>query len=906
MISPSAAHWRSSVQRVLLVMLLVVTAGVGYSVVLPAPAHAAATVGAGGAWNAFNPGVGWLGNSVADNGMRVYCIDPLVPTSASGKASTATLVTDTGSGPAGNSAPVSGDDLRRMNYAISVHGQTSNDITAAAVSAYVYNFVSVNNRGRGERFIGGPVAAAVRAEYERVKADTEANFNRRSSEGVAVLTLSTDPHNHYLGELRVEQLVPHEATGSVTLTNAVFADTGLATRDGVSGNAAYPIRAVPPSGVNEYRVSAEAVFHAQGPTVYEPDITIYSDGGGSQRSASNGTSQPSIVTFGASSTDPEPRSTEFRPVVGTQVASRYVAEGEELVDVLRFSLDASQSTPMNEWYTEADGSYARVVANASIYGPFLAQPLESDQVPANAPLAFSGVTATTRADAGPDTEYTVTSGFVPDEPGFYTWVWNIDSAAQAPETRLHLPDDYAYQDRFGQVLETSVRPSQLAITTQLTQVEAALGSMIADEVTVSVQAGGWLQADGARIPVTVSGTAYFSETLPELAEEAPSHAERIGELSFTTDRPGSVMSDSFRLPVSAGFVTFQWCIRDDDQPESVRGMVAETCDLYGQTSETVHVQAPQVTTQAKPIATVHDELTDTAIVHGLVPEGAELSFGLYKQPEVGDARLGANQSEDGPGATWTESEVLGLGGEPVCLAENRVALTEPVTVEPGAHEGTEVVSPAVHVSEQGTYWWVEELTMPHPDTGEAILVHAGECGLPNETTLVAEPRVTTQAVEQIEVGGVAHDVALVEGVLPAASSGITAELTFQAFRHTGGAYVCDASTIAHDLTTPIAVDQLGSYVSEKVTFEAPGIYYWVETLSYRFADGSREVVHVGECGLPNERTTVLMPALAHTGAVGHMSHHHLLLAGGAMILAAAAVGLRVQANRVRRQAHERS
>lgn len=894
MTPPGVTSWRTSMRRGVLALLLVIVVCSGALVWLPKPAFAAATTGAGGAWNAFNPGVGWLGNYIAEDGKRVYCIDPLVPTSASGSAASATLVTDTGTGPAGNSSPVSGNDLRRMNYAVTVHGQTSNDITAAAVSAYVYNFVSVNNRGHGERFIGGPVAAAVHAEYERIKADTEAHFDRQPPNGSAHLAITTDPNNHYLGEVRVQQVSPSEAKGTLTLTNAVFVDTGLPSREGVSGNSAFPIRALPPSGVNEYRVSAHAEFRAPGVTIYEPNITIYSDGGGKQRSVSPGRTTSSSTTFASTTSDSTPRSTLFRPVVGTRVASTYVADGEELADVLRFSLEVAQHTPENEWFRNADGSYAQIVARASIYGPFLAQPLESDDVPANAPLAFSGVTVSTDPSTGPEREYTVNSGFVPDEPGFYTWVWQIVAEDQPAETQLHLPAGYVAQDRFGQVNETSIRPSQLAITTQVTRPEAGIAETVSDEVTVSMHSGGWLQANGGRIPVTLRGTAYFSETRPTLADEPPADAEILGVLTHTTDRPGSAMSEPFRLPVIPGFVTFQWCIHDEDQPEQVRGMIGETCDLYGQESETVEVHAPQVSTRAMPAATVYDVLTDTAIIDGYIPVGTSLRFSLFKQPEEGDIRRGGDHESDeeaggdaSTNATWTAAEVRELEGQPLCTTENRVVVTDAIELPPGAYDGAEVSSPEVRVDAEGTYWWVETLTVAHPDTGEHVLVHEGACGLPNETTIVTGPTVTTEAIQVIDLGETAHDIALVEGVLPGESSGVTAALTFQVFRHEGGAIVCDASTLVHDLATPITVNSTGRFASADVPFTAPGTYYWVETLTYHFADGRTEVAHVGACGLANERTMVRIPKLAQTGERAGERWSHVYLFGGVLVLTAA-------------------
>jgi hypothetical protein len=877
------------------VLAIAVTMLVGSSVMHAPPAHAAAAYGAGGSWNAFVPGYGWLGNYIADDGKRVYCIDPLVETMASGHSATSALVTETGTGPGQSSHPASGDDLRRMNYAVTVHGQTSNDITAAAVAAYVFNFVSVNNRGRGENFIGGPFSASVRAEYDRIKADTEANFRRTAGSGSGRLSLTTDPENHYLGTLNVSGMSPEHATGSITLTNAVFADSGLATRDGVTNNSSFPIRAVPPVGTNEYRVSAEGAFHARGPMVYQSNVTMYSDNPGQQRSVAGGVRSASTVSFAVSVRDHAPRSTLFFPVVGTQVAAKYVGEGEALSDVLTFGVKANDQGLSNPWYQHSDGSYAPISARATIFGPFLAQPVESGEVPENAPVAATDIFITTSADEGPNETYTVDSGYSPEEPGFYTWVWEIDGAAQEPETRTHLAAGYLFRDRFGQVAETSVRPSNLALTTEVTALEAPLGGEVADAVTVSVHDGGWVQADGKRVPATLTGTAYFSDSPPELADHAPDDAQVLAQLTLVAEGPGTVVSEVLTLPITPGYVTFQWCLKEDDQPELYRGMLAETCDMYGQASETVQVVAPQITTQATPVATVHDDIIDTAIVTGTVPERAALRFDLFKKPVAGEAKW----NEGAPtGEVWDELEVLGFGDQPVCFSENRVTRTDVMPLPPGNFDAEPYDSPAVKVAGLGTYWWVEQLILMDLEGGSEIVVHTGECGLPNETTEISGPVVATQAVESVRVGELAFDTALVDGVLPSTASGVTAELTFQVFRHEGGPLRCDASTLVHDLSEPIAVPRVGSYESPKVSFFESGIYFWVETLHYLLADGSRETVHVGECGLPNETTNVTeAPMLAVTG--GALEPRTLLTVAG-LLLGGGALAVALQFERRRR------
>lgn len=585
--------------------------------------------------------------------------------------------------------------------------------------------------------------------------------------------------------------------------------------------------------------------------------------------------------------------------MGTQVASKFVAEGEEFSDLLRFDTAADDMGLNNPWRTNAAGRYMPLTAQGTLYGPFLAQPVEADDVPENAPIAATGITVTTTAEEGPTIEYTADSGLLSQEAGFYTWVWEIrqsDQSAAGPNVQQFLPADYHFKDRFGQVVETSITPTNLAITTQLTEGVIGIGQDVADEVTVASFGGGWIQADGGRVPATLTGTAYYSETEPALADDAPAGAEVVDTVSLTVNRNGSVTSDSVTMPIKEGYVTFQWCLIEANQPAEYQGMLAEVCDAYGQASETVQVIAPTVTTEAKQIATKHDAIFDTAIVDGPVPNDTVVSFELFKKPVEGDFKRdsGGNVSSD----QWTAAEVAALGSDAVCTVENRVTQTAGVAVTPGNNTAARYDSPEVFVDDEGTYWWIESLVHVPSDT----VIRVGECGLSNETTIVEEPSVTTKATQDVFVGEKAHDTATVTGPIPGADSGVVTELTFEAFEKNGSNAVCTDSNRVHNLDDPIVVTGAGDYASAKVTFEKAGTYYWVETLAYVFENGDREIVHQGECGLPDETTKVTdRPVLALTGMTGEVTPFGWGAGIGVALLAAAGMVLFV----ARRRAHSK-
>lgn len=838
--------FRRRLAAAVLASMLACATALGGMLLQPVPAEAAAVQGAGGHWT---PHHGWLGNYIV-GGQRVYCIDLLTDTAGSGGAGT---LSDSISEGGHGTRPVSGAELRRINYAVSVWGQTDDPILAAAVGAYVYNFTSANWYGQGAHYITGPHATAILAKYEQVSADTEANYRQGESRGTGKMQLDTDAVNHYRGTLRITGLSPENARGSVTLANGVFADTGLSTRDGVTNNSSFAVLGVPPADGSNYRIRAEGEFRAEGKRIYDSNVTIHSEGS-MQRTAGPGGSRASAMRFALEAEDADERSSDFRPIVGTRVASKFVAQGEEFSDLLSFATQADEEGLDNPWYRHPEQGYAAVKAIGTLYGPFLAQPEESDEVPPSAPVVVSGVEVQTTAERGPEIEYTVPSGVLADEAGFYTWVWSIVSEQQGETTRAFLPDGYAFQDRFGRVMETSITPSNLLITTALTRTEAGIGQAIADEVTVQVYDGGWLQAGGARVPATLTGTAYYSEAEPVLADAAPADAEIIGTMSLTANRPGATMSDELRLPLKEGYVTFQWCLKEAEQPEEFRGLLRETCDLYGQASETVRVLAPTVATEAAPTSTVHDPIFDTAVVTGPVPEHAQLEFSVYKQPQAGDLK----QVEEGVAETrWTRAEVEALGDEPLCTAENLTATTSRIPVEPGENESARYRSPEVKVEREGRYWWIERLVHVDPETRVETTLRSGRCGLLNETTSVERPAVVTEAVKTAQAGAEVYDTAMVSGPVPGASSGLRAELTFEVFESSEGPAECTPRNRVLQLDRPVAVTAAGSYRSETVRLSKPGRYFWVETLTYVNETGGREIVHVGECGLPSETTTVL-------------------------------------------------
>jgi len=421
------------------------------------------------------------------------------------------------------------------------------------------------------------------------------------------------------------------------------------------------------------------------------------------------------------------------------------------------------------------------------------------------------------------------------EAGYYVAVVEIDWADQspaAPPVQSFIPEGYHFQDDFGQLLETSIVPFSLEFGTQLSENEAVIGDEVTDYLTPRLMGGAWLRDGGTRVPVELTGTWYYSSTEPQRSATVPTGAEVIATQTETLTGPGVVVeSDALQLPYREGWVTVQWCSTGSVYVEAY-------CDDYGVPAETLRLDGPEVTTQAQAQAVPTDGVRDIALVEGPVPTvGLQLTFEGFLQPE---------------GAT-----------APVCTPSERVfSSSSPIDVTgPGEYPSETFAVLPEHV---GTVYWVETLRVP--GTGE--VVHAGECGLPNETTTIAWPTVTTAAVVGGGVGGTIYDVAIVDGLVPTSGVRVTFEGFLQPEEAT--APVCTPDTLVYSSTEPTVAYGPGEHRSEDfpVTSDDVGTIFWVETASVLDDEGTVVWQHDGECGLPNETTrTVEVTTQATTSIV---------------------------------------
>ncbi len=259
------------------------------------------------------------------------------------------------------------------------------------------------------------------------------------------------------------------------------------------------------------------------------------------------------------------------------------------------------------------------------------------------------------------------------------------------------------------------------------------------------------------------------------------------------------------------------------------------------------------------------------------PETARVLARLLTHVQVGDADMQAQASvvdDDGGRLRSLPMSVADTG------AEAELGVEVEVLVPREVRSGVTVQSCVLQEDQP------EEIQPLIDDTCDVW-------GSPEASAVIEQPKVETEALQQVNVGELMHDVAKVSGALP---EGMRTELTFTAFLQPRAgqpmfdeewrerssekpwtaaevaAASCEAQPVA--TTAAVHVTKTGAqFRSPTVTAQSDGVVYWVETLLAR-DDESGEVIvlHRGDCGLENERTVVHRPPsppLVFTGN-GHL------------------------------------
>lgn len=874
-------RWRRVARRVKKTVAAAAVSGVAIAgVALAAPASATSE-GAGltlegdyGAW-------GFRGAQIQD-GSAVFCLDWTYDAPIGSSPTSVYRATSLGANSSGNQHAADGDAAGRINYILSTWGSTGDNLTAAAVDLAAASYLQNGGVDGMAKYVsqsseGPAVLAAARSMVDQANGIT---IGGSTTPGSGVLTFTVNPEDNFRGTVEMQGTAG--STGDITLTNGFFDDNGNGIQDGgesnvkspAQANTAYSVYGLPPEGATTYKISGTGNWSTGGGTVWPAEVDVLEFGGGMQRMARAIGPVQVQSTFQVSGSDPNTRSVVFAPVLST-TATTFVQAGQPFTDQLVFSTAAVDGL-QNPWFRSATtGNYAPVKATATVYGPFRSQPVESDTVPAGAPVAGEATVTTSLTD-GPSVPYTATTNTTAATSGFYTWVWKINAADQGQGTQRVIPDGYAWQDRFGQVVESSIVPMNITGTTQVQTEEVPLSGIAQDTATIN-SGGYWLQENAANVPVKITWTAYHdtSETTPARvpASEIPSTATLLGTYSteITTvgniTTPASLAAGGIQAPdATGGWIVWVLSIDDQDQPHP--GYVRPFSDDYGVPSEIQKIALPTVETTAQPGAKPGQTITDTATVKGTLPaDGAELHFELYK-------------------ATKNEA------GEWVCEAGNLLWTSESQHVETTG----DYVSPAAPGQVEGEYHWVEVLSSTKGNE-----IHRGLCGIPNETTYVVD--VTTKAKTEsgnatAKPGEAIFDTAILNGQVPEKGT-----LTFEAYRVFDVAKVCtddtriwtsDPITLTGGLVKDLQIDSVKFTPAQN---SKASTVYFIETTR----DATGRIVAQGECGEPSETIPVEAAHLAVTGGDAQASAWVLGTGVGALGLGSLAVLMTASIRRRRQE-----
>ncbi|MFA5607986.1 MAG: hypothetical protein WDA07_12475 [Leucobacter sp.] len=736
---------------------------------------------------------GWeVGGFLSSTGYFVYCIEPgsvepsgdqQQPYAAETiRGYTASSFDPTGwNGPV-TSGPASGEVLRQMNWLLANHGQTTDPDTAAAVQLALW--ILRNDPGASGWLTHHLNWVASHGGASHVDRAHQMAAESRQRAVPPVRPTPAAPLEISLAAAHGEGSVTFPAgTTKLRITGGYF-EGGRTEIElgGDAGSASW--RIVPHEHGWERSQTVTVSGEWKADTVEWPAALMMHSAVISQQQGLGSVVGPVHGTVAESLDEVSVEiDHQFSPRLTTQVEEQFVPRAAgRFADQVTFTVDEG-SAPWAARDSESGTVYAPVTAEGVLYGPY-AQPQEiRSEPPRGAPVAAR---ASIRADRGPG-DYRVTADAIPKESGYYTWVWRIEEETQDAEVRAAqlLPQGYRFSDRFGLAEEGHVVPTSLRWRTELEERVLRLDRLrLQDRLDVRLRDGAWLQnAEGSRIPAKLRLAVYRTDAEPVRQSSAPDTAEEIAHGFLTVSETGrGIAAPTIDVPFETrGWVTVQTCLYAEDQDEAARGHVEEWCDDFGMPAETARIDVPTVRTEAQARVSVGESFRDTAVVDGLVPEGAELGFTYYLEPAPGEPKYDEQWEpvidERGEPVLWTVDELESLHGELRCLAQP-VATTERIAVV-GAGR---LESPEVTARTVGTGYWVEDLSMPHPDTGEPVELHRGACGLENERTVIEdipepepsespEPQ-STQPPELPVTGGGPLARAAVLGAVPMVGLGV--------------------------------------------------------------------------------------------------------------------------------------
>lgn len=413
------------------------------TLVAAAPSASAAAQGTGfGTWAPLSS-TGWHGSMLVGS-THTYCILPGLP------APTGDSVDH---GVRGDARGLSPHQLTGINMLVTRYGQTGDAVQASAVGYAVKAIADRSTTLHAWGYPGDSLAGAVHWTFDThwpAHAGAVAQLAEQySAEAAAVqvpatdgrITLATDPADPRRGTVRIDGGAG--TTVEVNLHEAVFTDTGSASWIAAPHGVDIPISAASASDDGApFSVRATARFTAE----FAPAVRHVTTAGQQDTAGPGGG-----IDYTVEAQDQAPRPVVFSPGISTQVAQP-VSEGGRYVD------DVTIAPVEGVWARTAEGPLVALTASAVVYRTESA-PAETVDVPADA-LPVGELTLTTDPATGGGT-YRVESEWELPGPGYYTAVWRIVAAEQAPEVARHLVADYSWTEKFGtpsQVMQVTAPP----------------------------------------------------------------------------------------------------------------------------------------------------------------------------------------------------------------------------------------------------------------------------------------------------------------------------------------------------------------------------------------------------------------------------------------------------------------
>src|SRR6218665_4025350 len=436
---------------------------------------------------------------------------------------------------------LSRQQLAELNYVLARWGQSGDPNVTAVVALYTWSVTDAgtyNSHGMSDDDYVARAPSEARSTILSLLAQMRSEATAYAVTDPSLsLSLSLDMTDQYAGTLTVAAN-PSHLQGTADLSGAVFGDGSTSL---TLGAGQFGITGTPADGASSYQIGASMSVAADG---YGAKVDLYTAGASEQRIIASVAGAPGNL---AASTQTPQIDLDFQPVIGTQVASRYIGEGDPFVDQLAVSVTKGT-------WTSLDDASIRITATGTLYGPFAQHPAEADSPPVGAPVA--GTEQLTLSGAG---DYTSAGSITAPSSGFYTWVWQIDKDAQGDLGRYLAG---SYTDRFGRVTETAVVPFQPKAVSTAQQRLVVPGDPLTDRLVVSSVNDPWLKVDGQPIPVILEGTLYqVPGTRPPTQNAAVNlDAVPIGTVTVTATGPGSYISPVVTAP-GAGFVTWVWQVK---------------------------------------------------------------------------------------------------------------------------------------------------------------------------------------------------------------------------------------------------------------------------------------------------------------------------------------------------------